>query len=36
VGLRWVANAHRVMLGEQTEYEPLCRNCFQKAIREEK
>ena len=36
VSHRLVANAHRVMLGEQTEYEPLCRNCFQKAIREEK
>ena len=36
VSHRLVPNAHRVMLGEQTEYEPLCRNCFQKAIREEK
>ena len=25
----------RVLLGETTEYEPLCRECYQKAIREE-
>lgn len=26
----------RVLLGEQAEYEPLCRECYQKAIQEEK
>lgn len=29
---RLVANEHRVLLGEQGEYEPLCRNCYNKAI----
>lgn len=27
---RLVANEHRVLLGEQEEYEPLCRDCYQK------
>ena len=29
---RLVRNDKQVMLGEKMEYEPLCRNCFQKAI----
>lgn len=29
---RPVANEHRVLLGEQGEYEPLCRDCYNKAI----
>lgn len=29
---RLVANEHRVLLGEQEEYEPLCRDCYQKTI----
>lgn len=29
---RLVANEHRVLLGEQGEYEPLCRDCYNKAI----
>ena len=32
---RLVDNDHRVMLGEQMEYEPLCRECYQKALAEE-
>lgn len=28
---RLVANDKRVMLGEQSEYEPLCRECYRKA-----
>lgn len=32
---RTVANDKRVLLGEMLEYEPLCRNCYQKAIQEE-
>lgn len=32
---RLVDNDHRVMLGEQMEYEPLCRECYQKALSEE-
>ena len=32
---RTVANNKRVLLGEKEEYEPLCRNCYQKAIKEE-
>ena len=32
VSHRLVDNDHRVMLGEQTEYEPLCRECYQKAL----
>lgn len=33
---RTVANNKRVLLGEKEEYEPLCRNCYQKAIKEER
>lgn len=29
---RIVSGNKRVMLGEQTEYEPLCRECYQKAV----
>lgn len=29
---RLVANEHRVLLGEQEEYEPLCRDCYQKTL----
>ena len=29
---RIVSGDKRVMLGEQTEYEPLCRGCYQKAV----
>ena len=29
---RIVSGDKRVMLGEQTEYEPLCRECYQKAV----
>ena len=36
VSHRLVHNDHRVMLGEKEEYEPLCRDCYQKAIKEEK
>lgn len=32
---RLVANSKRVMLGEQSEYEPLCRECYRKATEEE-
>lgn len=32
---RLVANRKRVMLGEQSEYEPLCRECYRKATEEE-
>ena len=35
VSHRLVADEHRVMLGEQSEYEPLCRACYQKALKEE-
>lgn len=28
---RIVADEHRVLLGEQAEYEPLCRSCYNKA-----
>lgn len=31
-----VNNDKRVMLGEQSEYEPLCRECYRKALEEEK
>lgn len=31
---RTIANDKRVLLGEKEEYEPLCRNCYQKAIEE--
>ena len=33
---RLVADNQRVLLGEQAEYEPLCRECYQKAIEAEK
>lgn len=36
VSHRKVDNDRRVLLGETTEYEPLCRECYQKAINEEK
>ena len=36
VSHRTVAGSQRVLLGETTEYEPLCRECYQKALREEK
>ena len=36
VSHRLIADDHRVMLGEQQEYEPLCRECYQKALQEEK
>lgn len=32
---RLVRNNAQVMLGEQEEYEPLCRNCFRKALEED-
>lgn len=32
---RTVKNDKRVLLGEKMEYEPLCRNCYQRAIKEE-
>ena len=35
VSHRLVQNNKRVLLGEQSEYEPLCRECYQKALREE-
>ena len=35
VSHRLVKNDSQVMLGEKTEYEPLCRECFQKAIAED-
>ena len=33
---RLVQNDRRVLLGETSEYEPLCRECYQKATAEEK
>ncbi|SFG38435.1 thymidine kinase [Prevotella sp. KH2C16] len=33
---RLVKNDKQVMLGEKAEYEPLCRECYQKAIEKEK
>ena len=36
VSHRTVEGSQRVLLGETTEYEPLCRECYQKALREEK
>ena len=36
VSHRTVADNRRVLLGETQEYEPLCRECYQKAITEEK
>jgi len=35
VSHRTVSNDKRVLLGEQTEYEPLCRECYKKATEEE-
>ena len=35
VSHRKVDSDQRVRLGETTEYEPLCRECYQKAIKEE-
>jgi len=35
VSHRTVKNDRRVLLGEQAEYEPLCRECYRKAIEEE-
>ena len=35
VSHRTVKNDKRVLLGETGEYEPLCRECYQKAIEEE-
>ena len=35
VSHRKVESTQRVLLGETTEYEPLCRECYQKAISEE-
>ena len=32
---RMVKNDKQVMLGEMTEYEPLCRSCYQHAIKED-
>ena len=34
VSHRLVENERRVLLGEQLEYEPLCRECFQKSKKE--
>lgn len=36
VSHRLVSNEKRVMLGEQAEYEPLCRECYRKALEEDK
>ena len=36
VSHRTVADERRVLLGETQEYEPLCRECYQRAIEEEK
>lgn len=35
VSHRLVDNNHRVMLGEQLEYEPLCRECYKKEMETE-
>lgn len=34
VSHRLVSNENRVMLGEQAEYEPLCRECYQRTLEE--
>jgi thymidine kinase len=34
VSHRTVDDNHRVLIGEHQEYEPLCRECYQKAIEE--
>ena len=36
VSHRLISNDRRVLLGEKDEYEPLCRECYQKAITIEK
>lgn len=36
VSHRLVNNEKRVMFGEQAEYEPLCRECYRKALEEDK
>jgi thymidine kinase len=36
VSHRTVDNDKRVLLGETQEYEPLCRDCYQKALENEK
>ncbi|MFC2439466.1 MAG: thymidine kinase [Segatella maculosa] len=36
VSHRLVNNDHRVLLGEKEEYEPLCRDCYQKTLKEER
>ena len=36
VSHRTVANDKRVLLGETQEYEPLCRECYQRALEEDK
>lgn len=36
VSHRLVHNDSRVLLGEKAEYEPLCRECYQKVLEEEK
>lgn len=36
VSHRLVNNEKRVMLGEQAEYEPLCRECYRKTLEEDK
>jgi len=36
VSHRLVPNDKQVLLGEKTEYEPLCRDCYQKALAEER
>ena len=33
VSHRLVNNERRVLLGEKDEYEPLCRECYQKALK---
>ena len=36
VSHRLVAGEKRVLLGEKMEYEPLCRDCYQRVIEEER
>ena len=36
VSHRMVEDERRVLLGETQEYEPLCRECYQKAITSDK
>ena len=36
VSHRLIASDKRVVLGEHSEYEPLCRECYHKALEEEK